>query len=71
MSREQVKKTADDIGYEHHDIEVPERGIIASEKNIPSELSVDVYYFRNVMLSSVVKIEYDSAGQVFRILRDQ
>lgn len=70
IDREEVQRAADAIGYERHDVEIPGKGIVASANGMSPRSFAGVYYFRNVMLNSIVVVEYDSTGRVVKIIND-
>ena len=70
MDREQVHRIAEDISYHLFESEIVDKGRVkGTNSNTPDQL-VDVYYFRNVMLDSVVAVYYDKVGKVKKILSD-
>lgn len=70
MSRAQVLKLAEEIGYHHKDIESKDGLIIPNPGEFePGEMG-DVFYFTNVLLYSFVAVRYDQHGKVSKIKVD-
>lgn len=70
QNREQVLLIAEKIGYHHKELETPKEMVAETFKGYNLVDIADTFYFDNVMLDSILSIQYDKQGNVTKIIID-